>query len=348
MIELTKPDFVVGKEERFFNFIKGLNDKDKIALISHTDLDGIVAAKVANEVLNADFIRLVNYEDLNDDLIAELKDKKVKRAVFCDLATKDGNFFKAVEKVCEVLIIDHHKILGDLNSERTTLFSADGFCASYLVYYLFSKLQNLEKNDWLVACACVADWMYVKNKDWMSKVYEKYGDEFVLDENGMAVGKGKIFSSQWTISLAAIYFGSNLSLIYNYLTNDISCVEVLKKYADEVEAEIDSYVRRFDEEKTVIGNRIFFEMKPKFAIKSMVINEISRKILDKTLIFVNCDSKNCYISARRQDGKEDLDVLLRKLVSGFEDASAGGHVKASGANFPLKYREELKKRLEKV
>ena len=145
-----------------------------------------------------------------------------------------------------------------------------------------------------------------------------------------------------------IYFWSNVNLIYNYLTSDFECVNNLKKYSDEVESEIDIYVKKFDEEKEVFGESILFEMKPKFPIKSMVINEISKRLIDKTLIFVNCDSRMCYVSARRQDGKVDLDVLLRKLVQGFEDSSAGGHVRASGANFPLKYYEELKKRVGKL
>lgn len=346
MVGLVKPDFSAGREERFFDFIRGLNEKDRIAIISHTDLDGIAAAKVADEVLNADYVRFANYDELNEGLIKELKDRNIKKAVFCDLATKDSEFFKNAEKTCDLLIIDHHKLFSDLNSSKTVFLNAEGFCASYLAYYLFSKTQNIEKYDWLVACACIADWLYLKNREWMSDVYEKYGEKLVLD-SGIIEEKGRIFEVHWIISLALIYFSKNIGLIFNYL-DDFDSVFALKRYADEVEKEIKMYVERFEKEKRVFGDNIFFEMKPKFYIKSMVVNEIAKRITNKNLIFVNCDDKMCYVSARRHDGKVDLDILLRKLVQGFENAAAGGHIKASGAHFPIKYYEELKKRVEKL
>ena len=67
-----------GSEKRFFDFIKELNDKDKVALISHTDLDGIVAAKVKNSVVDADIVKLLNYEELNDELVRYLKNNKME------------------------------------------------------------------------------------------------------------------------------------------------------------------------------------------------------------------------------------------------------------------------------
>ena len=52
MIEIVVPTWVVGSERRFFNFVKSLDQKDRIGIISHTDADGIIAAKVASIVLD--------------------------------------------------------------------------------------------------------------------------------------------------------------------------------------------------------------------------------------------------------------------------------------------------------
>lgn len=43
--------FLAGSEKRFFDFISNLTDKDKIALLSHNDGDGIVSALIASKVL---------------------------------------------------------------------------------------------------------------------------------------------------------------------------------------------------------------------------------------------------------------------------------------------------------
>ena len=62
MIEIVKPEWLVGNEKRFSDFISELNDKDRVALISHgADIDGIVSAKIIDSVINPDFIKFVGY-----------------------------------------------------------------------------------------------------------------------------------------------------------------------------------------------------------------------------------------------------------------------------------------------
>ncbi|MEK6881737.1 MAG: hypothetical protein AABY22_19120 [Nanoarchaeota archaeon] len=73
-------EFGAGSEKRFFDFIGNLAD-EKIALISHTDLDGLISAKITNQVVKADFLRFVDYSDLNETLAAELKKMKMKKVI---------------------------------------------------------------------------------------------------------------------------------------------------------------------------------------------------------------------------------------------------------------------------
>ena len=61
MIELVKPEWAAGSERRFLNFIKKLSVKDKIAIISHTDADGLIAAKVASKVISTGNIKFFGY-----------------------------------------------------------------------------------------------------------------------------------------------------------------------------------------------------------------------------------------------------------------------------------------------
>src|SRR3989344_9443308 len=208
MIKLVKPGFVVGKEKRFYDFIKNLGP-EKIALISHvTDLDGVVSASVVNKVVSANVVKFVNYNELDEKLVKELKEGKFAKVIFTDLMIKNPVFIKEIEKFAEILIIDHHPAEFDYNSDKTVFINAKGYCAAYLCYYLFSKTQNLESLDWLVACACIADFQYFANRKWLQGIYQKYGDEFVVKRR-MVMEKGKIWELVNILGLAIAYFKPN-------------------------------------------------------------------------------------------------------------------------------------------
>ena len=234
MIELVKPDFVFGQEKRFFDFIKDLGS-EKIALISHNDPDGLISAKVVNTVLKADILKFIDYDYLNSDLIEDLKKAKARKVILTDLMIKDDGFIKNLEKFADILIIDHHTPERDYNSEKTVYLNAQGYCAGYLCYYLFSKLQDLEVLDWLVACASTSDWQYEKNKDWMKIIYEKYGDHYTGTIEGMA--KGKMFDFVLLINRAIVYFRPKVEEVYERIGEKFGDIGDLKQYADEVNKE---------------------------------------------------------------------------------------------------------------
>src|SRR3989344_6102474 len=140
---MEKIEFLVGNEKRFNDFISNLNDKDKIAIISHSrDIDGIVSAKIVNSVIDANLIKFVDYDELNEDLFNELKRNKINKVVMTDLGTDAKEFFKELEKFVDLLIIDHHTFVEDLNSKRTIFLNIKEYCAAYICYYLFSNTRE--------------------------------------------------------------------------------------------------------------------------------------------------------------------------------------------------------------
>lgn len=340
---MEQPTFLYGNEKRFAEWNSKLNDKDKIALISHTDLDGIAAAKVVNEVLNADFITFLGYDDLNKNLVQVLKEKKMKFVVFTDLYIKDIEMLREIEKFAEVLIIDHHLAQVDLNSERTVFLNSQGFCATYICYYLFSKIQNIEKLDWLVACACVADWQYFNNKTWMNSVYEKYNDKFVGNPEG--IKKSKMYDLQWDLGLALIYFKDNLKKVFDSIGDKFGDIGDLGKYSNIVQKEIDNALNRFEKEKEKIDDGFYWEFVPNLEIGSIVSTIVSAKNWNSTVLIIRKQENIYKFSVRRQDKKLNADEFVKKLLSGFEGADGGGHVAAAGGHFPLKYIGEFRKRL---
>jgi len=342
---MEQPQFLAGSEKRFFEFISKLNEKDKIALLSHTDLDGIASAKIANKVIDADFMRFIDYIELNSDLIKNLKDKKIKTLILTDISINNPDFIKEAEKHFNLLIIDHHTFKEDYNSEKTVFMNAHNYCAAYLCYYLLSKIQDLEKFDWLIACASISDWAYFNNKEFMTSTFEKYQDEFKFEED-IIRKKGKFWDAQWKLTLALIYYKEDLKFVFDSIGENFKMDNLEEGYSI-VQEEIDKALEKFESEKVEFKDGYFWEFAPERRIGSLISTLTSTKHLDKTVIIARPGEKYYSFSARRQDKKINMAELLQKLIAGLEDSDAGGHIAAAGGHVLMKDLEEFKKRLQK-
>jgi len=336
----------IGFEKKFFEFMSELNEKEKIALISHIDLDGITSAKIVNEVVDVDELKFLDYEELNEDLINKLKRKKIKRVFFTDLCISDDNFLKKLESFAKILILDHHKNK-DLNSERTVYIKGeDGYSAGFLCYNLFNKIKNVEEYDWLVACSCISDYCHLKPGYWLERIFNKYGD--VLEyKDGYVRRSGKIWELQLKISLALIYFKKkkNIKKIFYSIGKNFGEIGVLNKYSNKVQKEIDKIVKQFKEKKEIIEQGYLYEISPKFPVAPIVSAILSEKEKNKLFLVVTNESSICKISARRQDKKLDCGVFLKEILKGFKNSSSGGHISAAGGHFMKKNLPEFRKRL---
>ncbi len=338
--------FISGEERRFFDFISKLNEKDKIGLVCHTDLDGIASAKVVNAVLNANFMRFVDYIDLNAHLVEDLKNRKINKVVFVDIDFDKPELIKALEEFADVLIIDHHIFRQDLNSEKTVFLSAREYCTSYLCYYLFSKVQNVAKFDWLVAAASLSDFCYLKNADWLMQIKEKYGDTFSIEEMSKL---SRIYDLSVKLSLTLIYFRGKLQEAYKLIGENIDDAGNLDSFAKDVQKEIENSALMFEKEKKTFGNGeiYFWEFSPEFMVKSILINALCNKYKNKTIIIVENNNKYFEVSARRHDGKVNLVELLKKLTQGFQ-ATSGGHMCAAGATIMPRDIGEFRERVRRL
>jgi len=339
---VENPKFLAGSEKEFFNFISNLTEKDKIALITHNDLDGVISAKIVNECINVNFIEFIDYKDINEKLMKKIKLKKINKVIITDIGINETNI-KKIEKFSEVLIIDHHNFNFDFNSNKTSFINTDGFCASYSCYYLFSKIQNIDFYDWLVACACISDFMEKNVPEFMSKTFKKYNENF--SDNETAIQNTEILKIQKELSLSLIYFEKNIKKVYESIGKKFGEIGNLSKYHKIINEEINKKVKEFYKKREIFNNIYFLELKSKYNILSMLINELSMNEKNKVFIIISKYSKVYQISARNQEGDIDLPNLLKMLVNKFKNSGAGGHFHAAGGFFPVKYLPEFKKRL---
>lgn len=90
---------------------------------------------------------------------------------------------------------------------------------------------------------------------------------------------------------------------------------------------------------------LIYEIDSKYQIKSLLSTKLSvEKYADKTLIIVQKIGDEMAISARRNDGKKNMNKLLKSAV-GTLAGNAGGHAPASGGSVSIKDYPQFKKQL---
>ncbi len=336
--------FTAGNPRLALDFIKNLKPEDNLALLTHVDFDGITCAKIMKKIINPKIIKFLSYSQLREPIVKELKDKQINKIILTDLSLDFPEFLMGLEKFSEILIIDHHQFRKDLNSEKTSFTNAQGYTAAFICYSIFSEIQNLESLDWMIALACLSDWMIGKNKTWIEKIYKKYNEPF----NPENFQQGRFWDLTLIIADALIYFRGNTIQAYNQIGEKPFEIGDLEKYAEIIKKEIQKNVEMFEKQKQPIKNGWFYEIDSPYDISSRFASQISSEHKNKTYVVAVKEGKAYKVSARQQDKKGNMAVLLQNTTKGFESQDAGGHLAAAGCNVEEKDYEQFKKRLKQT
>lgn len=331
-------NFLAGNEKRFLDFMSNLTEKDKIAIISHIDLDGLASAVIASKVIKADYINFLAYgKDVLKPVIDEFKKRGINKIIFLDFVVSSEDI-KNLEKFAEILVIDHHAFDLDLNSGKTVFIKTETkFPATYSCYYLFSKLGKIP--TWIAALGVLGDMIHYTE--------ENYKDLFKDYSLGEPI---EIWNEMKNTGLALIYFKDKKEEVYNIMmkAKNLDDLGVLKKYADKIREEIDEQMKNYEKNKEVHGDLVFFyfELK-KHDITAALVNMLNKKNKDVTYVFVSKSKEEMRVSARRQDRKVDCIKLLAGSLKNIPDSGSGGHIPAAGGFFPAKYLGKFKENLIK-
>jgi hypothetical protein len=168
----------------------------------------------------------------------------------------------------------------------------------------------------------------------MGEIFKKYGKE-------------NINCVSHELSLALIYFGEELRKVFEMIESNYLLRRNLKKYANDVQKEMDFQKEKFYKERAIFGDVYYWKLnKSKYSIKSYIISGLSCEEKNKTFIFAREDGQYIKLSARRQDNRVDVAALLMKLVAGLDEAAAGGHFAAGGGHILAKDEKEFVRRLQ--
>ena len=335
--------------KRFNCYLGALKPQDNILILFDDDPDGLSAAIIVYRYLIAKKINKIQLEmnsgikRLTDETIEKIKKLKVNKLILLDLAfNKDVAQFKKAEKFCDILYIDHHSIINNINSEKTLMVQAQflrpkmnpaRYCTAKITFDLF----RVKETAWLAYWGIIAD---SASDNWMPfllKARKKFK---------MSLAKAKeFFFKMGAIFLIMKSKEPGMKKFIDFYLNAKKPMYYKRglKYYKAYQAEFKKYLKAFHKKAMFFDNLdlIIYLIKSKWGVRNSLINELSFANPNKTFVVIEDDSTDIMkLSLRRQDQKIKTNVLIANAVKGL-DGSGGGHIPASGGRIARKDVEKL-------
>lgn len=344
---------------RFKKFITSIKPSDRVAVIHHTDPDGVcsgvIISKVVEKVRGKKIDLRINQNHAAHrflpETIQQLKRKKINKVITTDLATdEDPAAIKKVAKFADILIIDHHPVVHKIPLKnvvviKSLLISNFGirYCAAKMCYDLGALVTDVSDIDWIAAVGSIGDIATGPWKRWLSSVFKKYKLKLKKELFDTKFGEiAKIISSAETVS------PKNVKECYNTLYSAKSCKHVIKsrlsRFKKRIDKELNYYIKNIRKLASVNGI-IYYEIKPKYNVKSPLSTILGLKYYNKTVFVVDITKNPVRISARSQKKSVKVNEALIKSIKGIKGAYGGGHEVSSAAIIPKKDYKKFKTRL---
>jgi len=340
--------YLLGSKKDFKKFLEGIGKEDKIAILSHNDLDGISSAIFLEEILRSKGLK-VDYLDflslsrgMFNKPIKDMKKLGITKVFVTDLNADSSDFgFEKVMEKFDYFLIDHHPFGKDIKKIKNVIKSESADCAGLVLYDLGKDYFEVEKLDWLVCSTMVSEFSFNKKENlaFLRKKYSGFNLENIDDSKPKEIEK--------IIGNALNYYNPDFKKVY-YLVKEKNFKELKKTY-EVVEKELAKAIKKYKKEaKFYPDKNLFFgEVNPKFYLTSIIATILSRKEPEKTFILVGKSSAPGMLRAsmRNQGGTQNVNLLARRALKGLKDSTGGGHACAASALFR---KEDLNKFKENI
>ncbi|MBS3078981.1 hypothetical protein J4218_02580 [Candidatus Pacearchaeota archaeon] len=341
--------FIVGSKEEFIDFINNIKPYDNVAILTHTDLDGIASGIFLEKILQSKNIpvKLLRFGDYKNDVLTKLspklKHEKISKLFILDMAIDSLAFedFEKLRKEVDIFLIDHHPKNPLLKDFKHIIKAETSNCAAQVINYLGKHFTDFKDEEWFLIPTMISEFSF-KNKENIKLIQKSFPN---INENNIFESEpGKIYE---IIIYGIIYHNDSLNKVYDLIKNkELKSIEKYYKIIkEEINKEIDNLWKKaeFYEDK----NLYFYFFKPKHRVKSIISTMVSLQKPDCSFIIATEEGSKNYlnVSARNQSIKTDMNQLMKKGIEGLKDANGGGHVAAAGARFLKKDLNKFKENL---
>jgi single-stranded DNA-specific DHH superfamily exonuclease len=344
-------------KKRFSQFIKNIKETDQLAVLYDSDADGICSAVITIRSLEKLGFKVERYipcshSNFNKTRLKELNKEGVNKIIILDFAGDQygDELVNEVSVFDAVLLVDHHKIYTDINSDKIIFIKSqylrsdlDGsnYCTSKMIFDLFAGIQDISDLDWLAGIGLTTDLSDRPWQDFLKKVYKKYDlNHSKLIDIGNVIDAGKqIVPPQIEHALQVVLEAKKPRDILK---------SPFSKIAKKLHNEVEFWINKFEEKAENKGDVWLYEIDPSASIGSVISTILALKYPDYVILVTRHRNSWVSINARNHSAKRPVNNLLEKAVKGLKGANAGGHKPAAGAAVREKDFEEFKKRIWKL
>lgn len=336
-------------------FIEGVSGKALI--VHHNDVDGVCSAYLTREWLEERFEEVEAVSSLPGKpfLVPRLYKRVVRKnpdiVFFVDMAVdQDPEPIESLSKKKKVVIIDHHLVNKDMNSDRIIHINhhLEGFKkytpASKMCYDLFKG------KDWVAAVGVIADSGAKQWYKFIRNVNQKYGTSGSDFESSLGI-IGNIINS---LRIKGVKKWNHLALKvlddadgpFDVIDKKTSSAKKAWGIYEKTNRKIRKIVNGFPKKADVHGSVAFYPVKKGF-YGGTVATIIAKENPHMTIIMVQKEpsSDTLFLNLRRADKEVDVSELVQEATRGLEQASGGGHVAAAGGTLKKKDYQKFKTRV---
>ncbi|MEK6913757.1 MAG: DHH family phosphoesterase, partial [Nanoarchaeota archaeon] len=253
----------------------------------------------------------------------------------------DYEGFFMLKKKYDIFLIDHHP--SDLQGKNIIKTKSED-CTTFAIFEMTKEKFDLKKWEWLVCATMVSEFSFKdkSNFEFIKKHYPNVTLEEIYNSEPGEISK--------KLSSALIYLKRKKKKVFNLIFNNK--LKRLSKYHEIIEAEIKEGVEKFKKEAEFYPekNLYFYYGNPKYSVTSTIATFLSVKEPDKTFVFVsdiNDEPDFIKVTSRNNNGRENMNLLMKKGIRELENANGGGHVPAAAARFLKKDLEKFKENILK-
>lgn len=349
----------------FDKFAKSITPEDNVAILTDSDTDGITAGaitfravqKLAGKQPKLVVIGRPESQSSRADVLKHSFDKVLKRLgitvfICCDISLDQSprkELAETIAKNARVLNIDHHKVYGQLKCKNCLVVKPQFFskknptyyCAAKMSFDLFSRVVDLREFQWMAALGIFGDFGVKEWKKFYNAALKKTG-----------ISNSRIVEMHEILGAVKAIEERRLDKCFESLLAE-KPKKALRKFLNVRKrflGELARLGRDFFKNAEHFGeiSLYFYVLKSKFQICGSLINELSQKIPESTVIVCQREDGFVKMSARRQDGKVAMNALVEEAVKGLKDAMGGGHAPAAGAKVRAKDLAKFRKKVVEI
>ena len=341
-------EYLLGSKKDFYDFVNLITHQDRVAVLSHIDLDGLSSALFMEKILEKKNlpINFLEFLDIKKDMIKEilmkLIDSRITKVFICDIGVDsiDPEGLEDLRKEMDVFVIDHHPLNEDFLDKRNIIKTSSNDCSALTIFDLGENLIDFDEWNWLVCAAIFSDFSH-KKVEHLIYLQESYPGLSLENISSSVPG-----INARKINSALVYYASNRLHVYQLVK--ARKMDTISEAHDVIEDEVDRIVDDFSFKAEHYPDKSLhiYEFESRFNLTSTVSSIVSKMRPGDSFVFMQKTSGGVYkISARNQARVRDMGLLMNACVAGLESASGGGHSAAAAAKVKVEDIEEFKARL---